>query len=216
MPLRLAVLGDSIGWGQGASRPEHRPAARLAAGLGEHGIEVTTRVLAVPGARSADLRPQVDRAVGWPPDVAVVVIGANDLTHRVPAERAAADLAAGVERLRTVGCEVVVAPAPDLSAVPHVPDALRPAVRAGSEELRRRQVAAVTRLGARVADAEHDTSGAFRVDPTLFSADLFHPSSKGYAVIAAALLPAVLAAARARLPDEREGRAPGRDAAPRP
>ncbi len=187
--LRLAVLGDSIAWGQGASRPEHRPAARLVRDLGEAGYDADARVLAVPGARSADLRPQVDRATAWPPDVAVVVIGANDLTHRTPAGRAAAALADAVARLRAVRCEVVVAPAPDLSAVPHVPAALRAAVRANSLDLRRRQVEAVTRLGARVADPGRATSGAFRDDPALFSADRFHPSSKGYAVIVDALRP---------------------------
>ena len=197
MQLRLAVLGDSIAWGQGASRPEHRPAARLATRLGDHGVEVETRVLAVPGARSADLRRQVDRVLAWPPDLTVVVIGANDLTHRVPADRAAGDLADAVSRLRAATSEVVVAPAPDLSAVPHVPVALRAAVRANSEQLRRRQVEAVTPLGARVADSPHDTSEAFREDLSLFSADRFHPSSRGYAVIADALLPELLEAARA-------------------
>ena len=39
---------------------------------------------------------------------------------------------------------------------------------------------------------------AFGADPSLFSADRFHPSSAGYARIATALLPHVRAAARAR------------------
>jgi lysophospholipase L1-like esterase len=37
----------------------------------------------------------------------------------------------------------------------------------------------------------------FALDPGLFSADRFHPSSEGYAVIASALAPAVRAAAAA-------------------
>jgi lysophospholipase L1-like esterase len=193
--LRLAVLGDSIAWGQGASRDEERLAPRLAAGLAEHGVAVTTRVLAVPGARSADLRRQVERALPWRPDLAVVVIGANDLIRLVPTAAAVESLIDGVRRLRAAGTEVVVAPAPDLSSVPHVPPALRPLVRTASEELRRGQIAAVRRLGARVADGDHGTSSAFATDPRLFSADRFHPSSAGYAVIAEAILPELLAAA---------------------
>jgi lysophospholipase L1-like esterase len=77
-----------------------------------------------------------------------------------------------------------------------VPPPLRPVVQAASEELRRRQVDAATELGARVADADGATARAFHDDPALFSADRFHPSGRGYAVIAAALLPEVLAAAR--------------------
>ena len=43
-----------------------------------------------------------------------------------------------------------------------------------------------------------EVSRAFGADPTMFSADRFHPSSAGYARIAAALAPTVLAAARDR------------------
>ncbi|WP_435742346.1 SGNH/GDSL hydrolase family protein [Nocardioides sp. SYSU DS0663] len=195
-PISLVVLGDSIAWGQGASRPADRLAPRLVVGLAEHGVEARAEVLAVPGARSADLRPQVDRALTLRPDLAVVVIGANDVTHQVPPEQAAADLADAVRRLRSAGAEVVVAAAPDLSAVPHVPPALRGPVRAASDRLRRLQEEMVRAHGGRVADPEHRGSDAFGRDPSLFSADRFHPSSAGYAVIAAALLPEVVSAAR--------------------
>jgi lysophospholipase L1-like esterase len=98
--------------------------------------------------------------------------------------------------LRAAGCEVVVAPAPDLSAVPHVPTALREVVRAAADALRQGQIAAAVAEGAIVADPDQRASRAFAEDASLFSGDLFHPSSAGYAVIADALLPAVLAATR--------------------
>lgn len=152
-------------------------------------------VAAVPGARSAGLAPQVDRVLPWRPQVAVVVIGANDLTHLVPPVDAAASLTRAVGRLRETDVEVVVAPAPDLSMVPHVPPAVQGLVRAASEDLRARQVRAVEELGGLVADGDHATSRAFAADRSLFAADRFHPSSAGYAVIAAAILPVVTAAA---------------------
>lgn len=189
--LRLALLGDSIAWGQGA-REEDRLAARLAHGLSEAGHPTTTGVFAVPGARSAGLAAQVDRAVAWRPDLCVVVVGANDLTHGTPPDAAVADLGDAVRRLRAAGSEVVLAPAPDLSSVPRVPVALRAAVRVVSEELRRRQADVAAHLGAVVADLDGGTADAFASDRALFSADRFHPSSAGYAVIAAALLPSVL------------------------
>src|SRR6059058_3495154 len=117
--LRLAVLGDSIAAGQGASRREDTIATRLVRGLADDGVEAESRVFAVPGARSSALHRQVDRAPDWTPDLALVVIGANDVTHRVPPAEAARALADAVHRLRSNGAEVVVAPAPDLSAVPH-------------------------------------------------------------------------------------------------
>jgi lysophospholipase L1-like esterase len=190
--LRLALLGDSIAVGQGADRDADRPAARLTERLGAHGLDVTARVFAVGGSRSAGLRNQVDRAVPWGPSVAVIVIGANDLTHRVPVERAARQLEDAVRRLRRAGAEVVVAPAPDLSVVPGVPPALRSVVRTGSELLRSRQVEAVLAAGGHVADQDGGTSVAFAADPSLFSGDSFHPSGAGYRVIVDALVPAVL------------------------
>jgi lysophospholipase L1-like esterase len=196
MKMRLAVLGDSIAWGQGATRERDRLASRLTEGLTMRGFDVEARVFAVPGARSSDLAAQVGRASAWKPALAVVVIGANDLTHLAPADQAAQELAKAVRRLRVVGAEVVVAPAPDLSAVPHVPVALRTVVRAAGELLRQRQVTAVLAEGGRIADPDQRASRAFAADSSLFSADRFHPSSAGYAVIADTLIPVLAEAAQ--------------------
>ncbi len=71
--------------------------------------------------------------------------------------------------------------------MPHVPVSLRAIVRRASDDLRRQQAAAVEAEGGHVADADGHTSAAFAADPALFSADRFHPSSAGYAVIADAV-----------------------------
>lgn len=196
MKTRLAVLGDSIAWGQGAARERDRLGPRLAEGLAVRGIEVEVKTFAVPGARSSGLAAQVTSAVAWSPALSVVVIGANDLAHREPVALAVRALAEAVRRLREADAEVVVAPAPDLSAVPHVPVFLREAVRAAGESLRQQQMVAVREEGGHLADPDQRASRAFATDPSLFSADLFHPSSAGYAVIADALLPALVVAAQ--------------------
>ncbi len=195
MTLAFAVLGDSIAYGQGAARQSDTVAARLSADLAASGIATDVRVFAVPGARTHHLATQVERATAWPPGLALIIIGANDLTHFVPPQQAAAQLADAVRELRAAGAEVVVAPAPDLSVVPWVPPQMRTAVRAGSITLQQAQIRAATAAGARIADAGMSSSVGFAVDPSLFSADRFHPSSAGYAVIAAALAPTVRAAA---------------------
>ena len=189
-------MGDSIAWGQGASRERERLSPRLVDGLASRGYDAEARVFAVPGATSSGLDAQVDRAAPWRPELAVVVIGANDLTHLLPVEVAAKALGEAVRRLRDGGAEVVVAPAPDLSAVPHVPVFLRETVRAAGDLLREQQVSVVLAQGGRLADPDHRASRAFATDPSLFSADRFHPSSAGYAVIADSLLPALLEAAQ--------------------
>lgn len=196
-PLRLVVLGDSIAFGTGALRIEDTLGRRIGTALTADGFDVDLRVVAVPGAASAGLAAQVRRADPAGADVAVIVIGANDLARFVPPAQAAASLAAEVTALRASGADVVVVPAPDMSSVPFVPPAFRAAVRAASLQLQGHQAAAVAAAGGHMA-AMHEVGVAFAEDPAMFSADRFHPSSAGYAAIAAALSPAVLAVARSR------------------
>jgi lysophospholipase L1-like esterase len=200
-PLRLLVLGDSIAYGTGALRTEDTLGRRLSAELTADGFDVDLRVLAVPGAVSGDLAAQVRRAESFDADLAVVVIGANDLARFVPAEQAAGALAAAGTALRARGADVVAVPAPDMSMVPFVPPAFRPLVQAACTQLQQRQAAVVEAAGGSVAGVAAEVARAFAADPAMFSADRFHPSSAGYARIAAAVAPSVLAAARARRED---------------
>jgi lysophospholipase L1-like esterase len=170
----------------------------LTSALTADGFEVSLHVLAVPGAVSRDLAPQVERARRLRPDVAVVVIGANDLTRFVPVDRAVGPLAAALRELRALGTDVVLVPAPDMSTVPMVPPAFRSAVQAACRTLQREQTAVAEAAGCTVAAVVADVAGEFGSDPALFSHDRFHPSSAGYARIAAALAPYVLDAARER------------------
>jgi len=194
-PLRLAVFGDSIAFGQGASDPSHTLGVRLTGALRRAGTPTALRVFAVPRARSDALAAQLQAARTWRPQLAVIIVGANDLTHFVPPDQAVAALGTAVRRLRDDGCSVVVVPAPDLSVVPWVPPEWQVLVRSVSASLRAGQVRTATAAGARIAEVDDATTAAFAADPNLFSADRFHPSSAGYAVIAAAIEPAVRAAA---------------------
>jgi lysophospholipase L1-like esterase len=138
----------------------------------------------------------VRRATPLRPHLAVVVIGANDLARFVPPAAASRSLADAVTGLQDAGSDVVVVPAPDMSAVPWVPAAFRQAVSAASALLQRHQADAAAAAGARIAHVSQAIGAAFAADPALFAADRFHPSSAGYARIAEVLEPVVLAAAR--------------------
>jgi lysophospholipase L1-like esterase len=195
--LAFAVLGDSIAYGQGAARPSDTISARLAAELTSSGVPTEVRVFAVPGADSHALASQIGHATAWKPDLALIIIGANDLTRFAPPQRAARQLADAVRALRSAGAQVVVAPAPDLSVVPWVPPEMRTAVRAGSRMLQQAQTRAAAAAGAWIADLGVTSTEAFATDPALFSADRFHPSSAGYAVITRALVSTIREAAAA-------------------
>ena len=190
MTLRFLVLGDSLAFGTGAAVPQDTLGARLARTLEEVGRRVELHVVAVPGATSLELAAQVRRASAA--DVALLVIGANDLTRQVPPERSAAALGAAVRELRDRGAAVLVVPTPDLSSVAWVPPAFRAVVAGICDALRARQTRAAEAAGAVVAPVAAELTRRFATDPTLFSADRFHPSSAGYALVADALAPHLL------------------------
>jgi len=183
--MRFLVLGDSLAFGTGATSPEHTLGARLTRTLEQAGHAVELHVVAVPGATSLDLAAQVRRA--GDADVALLVIGANDLTRRVPVALAAAALGTAVGELRERGTEVLVVPTPDLSSVAWVPPAFRAVVAGICDQLRARQTLAAEAAGAVVAPVAPELTRRFATDPSMFSGDRFHPSSSGYALVADAL-----------------------------
>jgi lysophospholipase L1-like esterase len=185
--VRFLVLGDSLAFGTGAAHPDDTLGARLTRVLEEAGEPVDLTVVAVPGATSRELAAQVRRAPDA--DVALLVIGANDLTRQVPPAQAATALGSAVRELRARGTEVLVVPTPDLSSVAWVPPAFRAVVAGICDSLRARQSLAAEAEGGVVAPVPPELSQRFAADPTLFSADRFHPSSAGYALVAEALAP---------------------------
>ncbi|MFC5728713.1 MULTISPECIES: SGNH/GDSL hydrolase family protein [Nocardioides] len=196
-PLDLLLLGDSIAAGLGAERPKDTLGARLARGLAKEvhrSVRLTTG--AVVGSESAALADQLDALPeGYRADVAVIVIGGNDVTHRVPVATAVAHLEQAVSRLRAQGTEVVVGTCPDLGALRPVPQPLRALGSRMSRQLAAAQADAAVRNGAHAVSLAHVVGPFFITNPDeMFSLDRFHPSALGYKRTAKALLPSVLLA----------------------
>ncbi|AYA18284.1 SGNH/GDSL hydrolase family protein [Streptomyces alfalfae] len=198
-PLRFAMLGDSTAAGQGVHRARQTPAALLASGLAAVAERpVDLRNVALPGAQSDDLDRQVTLILSdpsWVPDVCVIMIGANDVTHRMPATRSVRYLAAAVRRLRTAGAEVVVGTCPDLSTVENVYQPLRWLARRVSRQLAAAQTIGVVEQGGRTVSLGDLLGPEFAANPReLFGPDNYHPSAEGYATAAMAVLPTLCAA----------------------
>ena len=80
----FTVLGDSSAVGLGVERAAETPGVLIAAALAELAERPVRLVrLAVSGAESPpSSTEQVDKALAEQPDVALIMIGANDVTSR--------------------------------------------------------------------------------------------------------------------------------------
>ncbi len=195
--ITLAVLGDSSAAGYGATGPEETFGAFLAAGLSDlAGRPVLLESVAKVGAKTADLEGQIPRALVVAPDICAIMIGTNDVTHRVPPSASVRALRNAVETLLATGSEVVVGTCPDLGTVRPIAQPLRQVARQWSRRLAAAQTIATVEAGGRAVSLGSILGPEFDASPVdLFGPDRFHPSPAGYRSCAQAMLPTVAAAA---------------------
>jgi len=189
--LSFAMLGDSLAAGLGAETTDQLPGVMLAKGLAdESGRPVRLTTHAVSGSRTSDLDEQVDVALIDPPELALVIIGGNDVTSKMRIGTSAAVLAKQVRRMIRAGTTVVVGTCPDLAIIQAIPQPLRAIASRWGLTLARAQRRELERLGgvATVSTAALLTPEFLRRPDELFSDDRFHPSGAGYEVAAEVLL----------------------------
>jgi lysophospholipase L1-like esterase len=194
--IKVALLGDSSAAGYGVETVEDTPGAHLASGLAESADRrVYLRAVARVGAQTRDLDLQIDRVMSVEPHVAVIMVGANDVTHSRPPSESVRLLEAAVRRLRAAGVEVVVGTCPDLGTIEPIAPPLRQVARLWSRRLAAAQTIATVEAGGRTVSMASVLGPEFAATPSLyFGPDRFHPSAAGYAGMASVLLPSVLAA----------------------
>jgi len=193
----LVLVGDSVAAGLGADAPKETLGARLAKGIAKRtGRAVRLRTVASVGAETSMLGEQLaSLPSSYRPDVAVVVVGGNDVTHRVPVADSVKHLEEAVRALQERGAAVVVGTCPDLGALRPVPQPLRAIGSQQSRRLAEAQRRAVLDLGAWAVSLADVVGPFFITNPDeMFSLDRFHPSAQGYRRTAKAMLPSVLAA----------------------
>lgn len=196
-PIKLLLLGDSLAAGLGAEHRKQTLGGRVAKTLARQlQRPVLLRTGAVVGSESIALAGQLDSLPeGYRADVAVIVVGGNDVTHLVPPSAAAERLEHAIIRLKTAGTPVVVGTCPDLGTLQPVPQPLRALLSRMSRRLALEQMKVAWRTGAVPVDLRQAVGPTFHEQPDeMFSLDRFHPSAAGYRRTAEALLPAVITA----------------------
>jgi lysophospholipase L1-like esterase len=199
-PITMVWLGDSTGAGVGASSVETALPTEVVRGLER---SVRLRVLATSGARVDDvLTKQLPLLPALNPDVVVVGVGGNDVTHLTPRGMFEGLYDALLDRITSLNPgTVVVMGIGDFGTVPRIPQPLRALTgwrgRRFDDVIRR----VADRRGAAYVDLYANTGPAFGHDPELFySDDGFHPSDEGYRIWADVILDVIRAELRDRLP----------------
>ncbi|MDV3124189.1 SGNH/GDSL hydrolase family protein [Mycobacterium sp. 21AC1] len=193
--LHLMVFGDSTATGYGCHDADEVPGVLIARGLAEQfGRRVRLSTKAIVGATSKGLSGQIDAmfVAGPPPDAAVIMIGANDITALNGIGPSARRLGRAVSRLRASGAVVAVGTCPDFGVITAIPQPLRLVARTRGLRLARVQASAVRAAGGvPVPFSDLLAPEFYKAPELLFSKDMFHPSAAGYALAASQLLPAL-------------------------
>lgn len=193
--LHLMIFGDSTATGYGCTVADEVPGVLLARGLAtESGKRIRLSTKAIVGATSKGLSGQIDAmyVAGPPPDAAVIMIGANDITKPNGIGPSARRLGRAVARLRGSEAVVVVGTCPDFGVITAIPQPLRWVTRSRGLRLARAQAAAVRAAGGvPVPFSDLLAPHFYQAPELLFSPDMFHPSAAGYELAAKQLLPAL-------------------------
>jgi lysophospholipase L1-like esterase len=196
-PVRLLIVGDSSAAGVGVDHVRDGFAGQFSAHLAQRARRrVRWQLVARSGATALDALALLTASAAAPADLAVVVLGVNDVVDRVPIDRAVAARAALADALlqghgvRHVGFSAL----PPIDCCIALPQPLR---QAAGAEARRYDAAFKAWADAREA-ACGDVSWLpmpLPLEREHLAIDGFHPSAVGYrvccGVLAEALAPRV-------------------------
>lgn len=129
---RVLVLGDSSGFGVGASRPERS----LAGLIGAHwpGVDITNR--SVSGLRAQGLRRMIETEEPEGYDLVIVHIGGNDVIRLGDLDQAGIDLDASLRTIASRNSRVALFTTGDLGTARLLPVVVRPLMTRRSRRLR--------------------------------------------------------------------------------
>ncbi len=183
--LRLLILGDSSAAGVGVAQQRDALSGHLTRALAAQcAARVRWQLMARSGITSAQCLQWLEAEAPAPADLAVVVLGVNDVVAQVPSHHAVRAREAIANRLRNAHgvVHVVFAPLPPVSRFPGLPQPLRWV--AGADA--RRHDTAVAAWAAGRDDVSHVPID-LPLNRGVMADDGFHPGEPVYRVCGVAL-----------------------------
>lgn len=181
--INYVVLGDSTAVGQGGEYSKGI-ATKTAEFLAKD-RQVNLQNFAVSGARTSDvLAKQVDEAAKLNPDIALISIGANDVTHLTSIQSVESDMKKIIKKLRIVNpaLKIVITGSPQMGAVPRFPQPVRYIAKLRVSTINKMFIKLASEEKVTFAPLAEKTGPIFAKNPRLFAKDKFHPNNEGYAV----------------------------------
>ena len=180
--VRFVVMGDSTSIGQGSDYNDGI-ARQTALHIARHHHVLLTNV-GVSGARVADVFKQLPAANASHPDLILLAIGANDVTHLTSFSSIRRDVTKLLSDLQAQNpnVQIVLTGSPAMGSVPRFAPP--------TQWLAAWRTRHINNVFSAVAAAHHvtllpladKTAATFKQDPSLFASDNFHPNARGYAV----------------------------------
>jgi lysophospholipase L1-like esterase len=182
-PLKYLVMGDSTSIGQGSDYA-HSFAMTSADHLGKsHTVHFLN--VGISGARAKDvITQQLSGAVQYKPDVVLLAVGANDVTHFSNYNDVQKSILHITESLITTNCHVkiVLTGSPAVGSVPRFPFPVKQIMAGRVIKMNEHIQEVITNNKLTFAPVAHRTGEAFLRNPRLFARDKFHPNADGYAL----------------------------------
>ena len=195
--LRLLIVGDSSAAGVGVARQSDALAGHLSRSLATQcGAQVHWHLMARSGLTSAQCLKWIEAEAMLAADVAVVVLGVNDVVEQVPSQRAVRARESIANRLRNAHgvAHVVFTPLPPVSRFPGLPQPLRWV--AGADARRHDQ--AMAQWAASRDDVSHVPID-LPLNRGVMADDGFHPGAPVYRVCGVVLAEYIASAVWPRL-----------------
>lgn len=181
--VKYLMMGDSTAAGQGGDY--NTGLAMSTAGHLAKDSRVSLLNTAVSGARANDIvADQLDPGLKHNPDVALIIVGSNDVTHLTSSKSVRQSIEQVIAKLIDQNCnmKIVITGSADMGAVPRLPQPLRYLAGVRAKQLNVVFEDIVSKNQITFAPIAEKTGPIFRADASLFAQDNFHPNTKGYDV----------------------------------
>jgi lysophospholipase L1-like esterase len=189
-PVKLAVLGDSLAAGVGASQLADSLPYQLGSLSMEAGHPTKVADLGTSGATLADLlAEQIPALPDEHANLIVVVIGANDVLRDTLSATYQNEFQRLVASLVALHVRTVILNVPALQETPAIPLAYKMSAGQRARQLNQIERQALTNTNLVPFDLYTYSSSKLLANSNLLSPDEFHPNDAGYKLLAQAIFP---------------------------